>query len=72
MNSMTCECREFDEPAIKEARTDRSNYRVFYTGLWHLFIELFGRPARRLHRLKFLGARILESRLREQEDRRCR
>ncbi len=72
MNSMTCECRELDEPAIREARTDRSNYPVFYTGLWHLFIELFRGPAFRLHRLKWLGARALENTLREREERRCR
>ena len=72
MNSITCECRELDEPAIKEARTDRSNQPVFYTGLWHLLVEAFRGPALRLHRMKWLGARILENTLREQEDPRCR
>ena len=72
MNSVTCDCRELDDPVLKEARTDRSNFPVFYTGLWHLLIEMLKGPASRMHRLKWLGARILEARLREQEDGRCR
>ncbi|MDJ0909122.1 MAG: hypothetical protein QNI99_08000 [Woeseiaceae bacterium] len=72
MNSVTCDCGTLEEAAVKEARTDRSNHPVFYTGLWHLLIELFSGPATRMHRLKWLGARMLESSLREKEDRRCR
>ncbi len=71
MNSVTCDCRDLDKPVLKEARTDRSNLPVFYTGLWHLLIELFKGPASRMHRLKWFGARLLEQRLREKEDRRC-
>lgn len=72
MNSATCDCRDLDGAAYKEARTARSNRAVFYTGLWRLLIELFKCPAFRLHRKKWLGARLLEKALRDEEGRQCR